>query len=83
MWTIKSVITKRVSPSVQFTKHGSLIESRTFASVQFSVQLLPYSRKILRGIILGGLAVGVETTKLKPANIISYATHNNIVLHAV
>ena len=30
---------------------------------------IPYSRKIWRGFKFGGLAVGVETAKLKSANI--------------
>ena len=43
---------------------------------------LLYSRKIWRGIKFGGLAVGVETAKLKSTNIISYTTRND-VLYAV
>ena len=37
------------------------------------MRYLPYSWKIRQGLKLGGLAVGVETAKLKSANIF---THN-------
>ena len=44
--------------------------------------VITYSWKIRQGIKFCCLAVGVETAKLKSANIISYATGNDI-MHAV
>ena len=43
----------------------------------FRGRRIPYSQKIWRGIKFGSLAVWVETTKLKSANIIFARTHNN------
>ena len=46
---------------------------------QLLLILYSYSRKIWRGIKFGGLAVGVETAKLKSTNIISYVTCNDVI----
>ena len=53
-------------------------------SVQMLARIIriPYSWKIWWGIKFGSLGVRVETAKLKPANIILDATHND-VMHAV
>ena len=46
---------------------------------------IPYSQKIWQGLKFGSLVVGVETTKLKSANIIlaAPATRKTYVIHAV
>ena len=44
---------------------------------------LPYSQKIWQGVKFGGLAVRVETAKLKSANIIFACNTCNDVMHAV
>ena len=48
----------------------------------FSAAVILYSRKIQQGIKFGGLVVMVETAKLKFANTILHAVHND-VMHAV
>ena len=52
------------------------------SALLFSAAVIPYSRKIQQGIKFGGLAVRVETPKLKFANTILHVMHND-VMHAI
>ena len=84
------VLPPRAWPSALLSSHRqwlqALCNSQFVFPVFFDLVLwktnLLYSWKVWWGIKFGGLVIGVETAKLKSANIISYVTHND-VMHAV